>query len=226
MPLAPADHISTRFTPVPIRARADGWTEARQRGFIRALALGATVGTAASSVGMSRESAYRLHARPHARSFRRAWRVAMELARAIPEPTPDWRGRLIVHRWKKRVVHVERRVNDSRLRLLLRRHWARIERETRARHPAELTAWDARKSYSRGVGPADRCANFVTFGERSSPTGRGYEALARQRPGGVGEGEPGFGHPHPSGAARLPPSPTGRGIIPPPLSRAGCRGVP
>lgn len=61
------------FTPVPIRARKDGWTEERQRTFIRVLAETRCIGAAASAAGMSRESAYRLRRRKGAESFARAW---------------------------------------------------------------------------------------------------------------------------------------------------------
>jgi hypothetical protein len=45
------------FTPVPVRARRDGWTMARQRRFVLALALTGSVTLAAASVGMKREGA-------------------------------------------------------------------------------------------------------------------------------------------------------------------------
>ncbi len=61
------------FTPVPVKARRDGWTVARQIAFIHRLALCGCVATAARMVGMSRESAWRLRARPGAESFAAAW---------------------------------------------------------------------------------------------------------------------------------------------------------
>ncbi|HVQ09944.1 MAG TPA: hypothetical protein VMS43_16075 [Allosphingosinicella sp.] len=61
------------FDPVPLRARKDGWTPERQRGFIRGLVLYRNVGRAARAVGMSRESAYRLRERPGAEAFAAAW---------------------------------------------------------------------------------------------------------------------------------------------------------
>jgi len=66
------------FTPVPVKARRDGWTAARQRGLVDRLALGATVAVAARGVGMSRESAYRLRERAGAASFAAAWDKASE----------------------------------------------------------------------------------------------------------------------------------------------------
>jgi hypothetical protein len=61
------------FRPVPLRARADGWSEARQCAFLAALYVTGSVAAAARSVGMSRESAFRLRAREGAESFARAW---------------------------------------------------------------------------------------------------------------------------------------------------------
>jgi hypothetical protein len=61
------------FTPVPVRARHDGWTAERQKWFVLRLALGGCVSVAARGVGMTRKSAYRLRDRPGARSFAAAW---------------------------------------------------------------------------------------------------------------------------------------------------------
>ena len=65
------------FTPVPVRARHDGWTVMRQKGFILRLALGGCVTVAAKGVGKTRKSAYRLRERPGAESFAAAWDRAM-----------------------------------------------------------------------------------------------------------------------------------------------------
>jgi hypothetical protein len=65
------------FTPVPVRARHDGWTAARQKGFILRLALGGCVTVAAKGVGKTRKSAYRLREQPGAESFAAAWDKAI-----------------------------------------------------------------------------------------------------------------------------------------------------
>lgn len=62
-----------RFTPVLLRHRADGWTPMRQADFLGALAETWSVTAAAARVGKSRESAYRLRAKPGAESFAAAW---------------------------------------------------------------------------------------------------------------------------------------------------------
>lgn len=61
------------FTPVPVKARHDGWTVERQKWFILRLALSGCVSVAARGVGMTRKSAYRLLDRPGAESFKAAW---------------------------------------------------------------------------------------------------------------------------------------------------------
>ena len=61
------------FHPVPLRARADGWSEARQCGFLAELYLTGSVTAAARAIGMTRASAYRLRARAGAESFAHAW---------------------------------------------------------------------------------------------------------------------------------------------------------
>ena len=61
------------FHPVPLRARADGWSEARQCGFLAQLYLTGSVTAAARAVGMTRASVYRLRARCGAESFAHAW---------------------------------------------------------------------------------------------------------------------------------------------------------
>lgn len=72
-PLAAPTQRMPAFTPVPVRARRDGWTEERQREFIATLARTGCVDGAASAAGMSRESAYRLRRRKGAESFAEAW---------------------------------------------------------------------------------------------------------------------------------------------------------
>jgi hypothetical protein len=65
------------FAPVPVKARHDGWTPLRQRGFILRLALLGAVAPAAAAVGRSRESAYRLRGHRGAEGFAAAWDKAL-----------------------------------------------------------------------------------------------------------------------------------------------------
>ena len=56
----------SHFTPIPLKARHDGWTGARQIRFIEVLAATKSISKACSAVGMSRASAYKLRDRPEA----------------------------------------------------------------------------------------------------------------------------------------------------------------
>ena len=66
------------FTPTDTCKRHDGWTVARQKAFVEALALSGCVDDACRSVGMSDTSAYRLRLRDPA--FSDAWEAALEVA--------------------------------------------------------------------------------------------------------------------------------------------------
>lgn len=68
------------FAPVPRQtSRHDGWTEARQRAFIEALADTGSVAAACKAVNMSTVGAYYLRRQPGAESFRAAWEAALQL---------------------------------------------------------------------------------------------------------------------------------------------------
>ena len=58
-----------RFEPARLRAQHNGWSPMLQRRFVLALARGAGPAEAARALGMSRQSAYRLRARPGGESF-------------------------------------------------------------------------------------------------------------------------------------------------------------
>lgn len=66
------------FAPVPRKPRHDGWTPARQKAFIAALADTGSVGRAARQVNMSPEGAYYLRRQPGSEGFRRAWEAALD----------------------------------------------------------------------------------------------------------------------------------------------------
>lgn len=71
------------FAPVPLRAHHNGWSPELQLRFIVALARGAGPDEAARSLGMTRQSAYRLRKRSGARSFAAAWDRAQAFARSV-----------------------------------------------------------------------------------------------------------------------------------------------
>lgn len=68
------------ISPVPRRARHDGWTPARQAAFLAGLAATRSVSAAAASVGLSASSAYRLRRHPAAAAFRTSWDAALVAA--------------------------------------------------------------------------------------------------------------------------------------------------
>ena len=65
-----------RHPPIA-RLRHDGWTQDKQVTFIVALRRTHNVSRAAAAAGMSRESAYRLRARPSGAEFAAAWDHAL-----------------------------------------------------------------------------------------------------------------------------------------------------
>lgn len=82
------------FHPVPVAARHDGWTPARQACFIGALVDTRCVSAAAKAVGKSRASAYRLRERAGAAGFARAWDTALHLGERLPDgPSGARQGR-------------------------------------------------------------------------------------------------------------------------------------
>lgn len=82
-PSIPADPDPRAFEPVPLAStRHDGWTPARQRGFIDLLAIHGGVAAAARGVGMSARTAYRLRDRPGGEGFAAAWDAALDEGRA------------------------------------------------------------------------------------------------------------------------------------------------
>ena len=116
------------FTPVPLRARRDGWTPRRQRLFILRLARGLKPGAAASALGMSRKTAYELRAKPGAEGFDAAWRAALARAmrRRVDARPPSLAERALHGEWvlkleRGRLAGWARRDGGARLFGLLKR---------------------------------------------------------------------------------------------------------
>jgi hypothetical protein len=113
------------FTPVPLKARRDGWTAVAQRLFIAALAAGLGVSGAARAVGLSRQTAYRLRERPDAASFAAAWDRAFHFARLRPLPpgATAWEraveGVVVPIFYRGRIVGSQRKYCDRTLGRLL-----------------------------------------------------------------------------------------------------------
>jgi hypothetical protein len=111
------------FDAVPTKPRHDGWTPARQRSFIEALAATACVEDAARAVGMSARSAHLLRTRPDATSFRAAWDAALHFAVASLEAAVFSRaihGVPVPHFYKGEQVGEHRRYNDAMAMFLMR----------------------------------------------------------------------------------------------------------
>lgn len=124
------------FRPVPLRARADGWSEARQCAFLAQLYVTGSVAAAARAVGMTRASAYRLRARPGAESFAAMWdRVLTPPGRGhVVTAKPDFRkvtlqtlmcwletGFVKPMIYRRQMCHMSRKPDDTTLFRLLRR---------------------------------------------------------------------------------------------------------
>lgn len=105
------------LTPsVPSRAeRYDGWTVDKQVDFLRMLATTQNVAAAARSVGMGRQSAYKLRARLDDQPFGAAWRLALRNARdsvldAAIERAVN--GVEVPHYWKGELIGTSRRYDE------------------------------------------------------------------------------------------------------------------
>lgn len=124
------------FRPVPLRARADGWSEERQCEFLCALYATGSVAAAARAVGMAKRGAFRLRQREGAESFAAAWdRVLTPPGEGRPEVwRPDFRKvtLLTLNSWAEtgfvqpviyrgRMCGMRRKPDDSALFRLLRR---------------------------------------------------------------------------------------------------------
>src|SRR6476469_1273837 len=105
------------FEPVELEHRKDGWTPARQRAFVEALADCGIVREAAARVGMSEQGARALRRRADAASFAIAWEAALQLG-ADRLRSAAWE-RAIEGVVKPRFYHGEKigeeRVYDNRL---------------------------------------------------------------------------------------------------------------
>ncbi|MGB3470251.1 MAG: hypothetical protein WBA51_05465 [Erythrobacter sp.] len=102
--------------------RRDGWTAERQTAFLRMLAATQSVAQAAKSVGMSRQSAYKLRARLDDAPFGAGWRMAMKGGRgALLEAALDRaiNGIEVPHYWQGELVGTSRRYDERLTALLL-----------------------------------------------------------------------------------------------------------
>ena len=114
---AESDEPAIDFAPVPrLRARRNGWTEGKQRGFIAALARCGSVAAAARVVGMTARSAYRLIDAPGAAAFAAAWDEAIDLGLSrlrLDSLQRSLEGDYVPIYRRGKLVRVEHRRNDK-----------------------------------------------------------------------------------------------------------------
>ena len=115
-PRRPAHHPRVpAFSPVPLRGRADGWTPKRQAAFLAQLAITRSVREAARRIGMARETAYRLRAKPGAESFAAAWDAVLGKSnKGRRKVTSDERARRATEGLLKPVIYAGKHVGTMR----------------------------------------------------------------------------------------------------------------
>ncbi|WP_108810991.1 hypothetical protein [Sphingorhabdus sp. Alg231-15] len=127
-----------------LRPQHNGWTKAKMRAFLEALAASGSVTAAAATVYMSRDSAYKLRARLAGTPFDLAWEAALE--NAIRQVTHEAIDRAIngVAQpifWKGEQIG-EKRIFNENLTKFIMCNPSRIGRNPVAREFA-LTKWDS-----------------------------------------------------------------------------------
>ncbi|HEX8262058.1 MAG TPA: hypothetical protein VF547_04200 [Allosphingosinicella sp.] len=159
------------FTPVPVRARRDGWTPRRQYSFIQALVRGCTPGKAAALLGMTRKTAYELRTRPGAEGFAAAWTEAVARARAnrIAARAAGPAGPALQGEWHPRLRHG---------RLIGWEH-----RPASARSPSRLKRADRQNDrLAPGVKAGGYERRLAAEGDRSEPHARRERQASRVPP--------------------------------------------
>ena len=129
------------FLPVPVRARADGWTLDRQGRFVGYLAETGCVAEAARRVGMSRMAAWRLRRRRGAESLAEAWDAVLAMRTGGDVESPERKvtrielvamathGPIRVRMRRGRFFHAQREPSDSAAIRLLAPAYAARRRE-------------------------------------------------------------------------------------------------
>ena len=135
--------VCDKMPPPTPPVRHDGWTREKMASFLRELAASQSVSQAATSVGMARQSAYRLRNRLAGTPFALAWEVALEaglqqLAHAVMDRAVN--GEEVPHYYHGELVGTHRKFDNRLAVWLLANPW-KVGRQQVAR---EYTAegWD------------------------------------------------------------------------------------
>lgn len=141
-PASPAEPV--KF-PTPKRpVRHNEWTRAKMAAFLRELAASQSVSQAAKSVGMGRQSAYKLRNRLAGTPFALAWEVALEaglqqLAHALMDRALN--GEEVPHYYRGELVGTSRRYDNRLAAWLLENPWKVGRQQVAREYVGE--GWDA-----------------------------------------------------------------------------------
>jgi hypothetical protein len=183
--------------PEPPRAtrppRPDNWNKVKMAGFLRELAATHSVAAAAKSVGMSRQSAYRLRARLKGEPFDIAWETAFQhgydaLAQAALERALH--GVEVPHFHKVELVHVSRKFDERLTVFLLAARNAQGAQQL-SRYGAAGEFWS--ESWDKLLKRIEEGPAFWDFEDkahRPSEEARARQAMDRQVIDGVAGGRP------------------------------------
>lgn len=182
----PSDPLLPENALVPVGERADGWTPERQRAFIEALANHGSVRSAALSVGMSPQSAYRLRRRADAAAFDAAWEAALErvMDHLVTTAMDRALNGTLRTRWYRGEVVAEETVHSDRLLLYMLGRGRDLLRR-KAERAAFASNWEgALEQVGEDVAPAEEVSRW--FLRRNGmatgpPTVRRRRAFAASR---------------------------------------------
>lgn len=174
------------YTPIPLRARHDGWTAERQRSFLRALSETGCISEAAHLTGITPRSAYRLRHHPDGRAFAAAWDRALQLAAARLMTTAYERAIKggIREMWRNGKIVAEVREPSDRLLVWLLNRFAATYHHPTGAHWQSVMNWSATAgtgldatldTLSDSAVPADP---LTAVHYQAPPIGNGREALA------------------------------------------------
>lgn len=140
----PQDERAHAKLPTPRRTpRHNEWTRAKMAAFLRELAASQSVAQAARSVGMGRQSVYKLRNRLGATPFALAWEVALEaglqqLAHAVMDRAVN--GEEVPHYYHGELVGTYRKYDNRLAEWLLDNPWKVGRQQVAREYSADV--WD------------------------------------------------------------------------------------